>query len=124
VTDDLINIKQTANNMAAGRVAAIGKSSRFKVNQTTLYDELVTACMYGELSAMERMLICIQNKTIALEDIEAVLHVSIVAINNHISERVGRKDTKLKLDDYLELRGYHDKPNKIAEQDLEGMRNG
>lgn len=121
--DELVNIKKTANNMAAGRVAALGNSPRFKVNQTVLREELITACMYGELSAMERLLVCIQNGTIAPEDMEAELHLCIVAVNNNISERLGRKDTKMKLDQYLDLRGYNDKP-KLANLDLEVMRHG
>lgn len=119
--DDLYNIKNTASKMAAGRIKAIGNGPRFKVNQTVLYEELVNGCMYGELSAMERLLICLQEKLIAPEDMEAELHLCIVGLNNHISERLGRKDTKLKLDQYLELRGYHDKP-KLAGPDLEGVR--
>ena len=119
--DELVNIKKTANNMAAGRVSALGNGPRFKVTHTVLREELVTACMYGELSAMERLLVCLQNGNIAPADMEAELHLCIVAVNNNIAERLGRKDVKMKLDQYLDMRGYNDKLRGV---DLEGMRHG
>jgi len=86
-----------------------------------LSDEISTACVYGELSALERILIFMQqNKDMTKEELEGVLHLDIVAMNNFIAEKVGRKDVKIKLDDYLELRGYYNKkPSSIG---LEEMR--
>jgi len=119
--DDLVNIKKTASNMANGRCLAVGKATRFKVNQTTFREELTTACMYGELSALERILIFMQNnKELSKEDIEASLHLSIVSINNHISDKIGRRDAKINLDQYLELRGYYGK--SMLAEDLERIR--
>lgn len=121
--DELNNIKKTASNMAAGRLAALSKSSRFKVNQTTLREELETACMYGELSGLERILIFLQeNKGIPQDELEGVLHMSIVAINNHIASKVGRKDAKIKLEDYLNLRGYYESGKSINSVKLEELR--
>lgn len=121
MNDDLINIKKTASNYANGRCVVIGKSPRFKVNQTVFREELTTACMYGELSALERILIFIQNnKSLSQEDLEASLHLSIVAINNNVSEKIGRRDAKINLDQYLELRGYFGK--SMLGEDLEAIR--
>ena len=121
MNDDLVNVKKTAFNYSSSRCSTIGKSPRFKVNQTILREELNTACMYGELSALERILIFVQNnKGLSQEDLEASLHLSIVAINNYISEKIGRRDAKIKLDEYLELRGYFGK--SMLGEDLEGIR--
>lgn len=122
MSDELVNVKKTATNYAVSRCYTIGNSSRFKVNQNVLREEITTACMYGELSALERLLIFMrENKTTTIEDVEASLHLSIVALNNHVSEKIGRRDTKIKLDEYLEMRGYFEKKNCLT-TDLEGIR--
>jgi hypothetical protein len=92
------------------------------VNQTVLKEEIAVACMFGELSALERILIFIQqNPNLPREELEGAMHLSIVAINNEIAEKIDRKDAKIKVDDYLELRGYHDKPSPLGTQ-LEELR--
>lgn len=120
MNDELINIKKTAGNYASGRCAMVGKNTKFKVNQTVFKDELTTACIYGELSALERMLIFIQNQDkIEKDELEAALHLSIVNLNNYVSEKIGRRGAKIKVDDYLELRGYYEKGSPLdAKLDL------
>ncbi len=119
--DELAHIRKTATNFAVSRCSSLSRSSRFKVNQTVLKEEIILGAMYGELSALERILIFIRdNKITDIADVEAALHLSIVTVNNHVGEKIGRRDTKIKLEDYLGMRGYYEKSPLAA--DLEGMR--
>lgn len=71
-------------------------------------EELVAACIMGELSAYERLLThIIKHPEDTRGDIEAVLHKTILECNNHIS-KLESAFKSIKMDELLKMRGYYD----------------
>jgi hypothetical protein len=81
-----------------------------KLGGQDLRSELATAAVFGELSAMERVMAeIVSDKTLTREDIEAKLHLSIVELYNHLKPVMGGGHQHVRLEDYLSLRGYYNK---------------
>ena len=104
----MTNVEKTAKSYAARRSLHIGKNNpRFKIKGKDLKEELTTAVVYGELSALERFLEVVKNdKELTREEIEAELHLAIVDYNKIITQRIGFGKL-VTLDQYLGMQGYH-----------------
>lgn len=106
------NTLETAEKYAYQRIYQIGGgNTRLKVNGTRLKEEIVTASCFGELSALERMMAeIVSDPALTRGDIEAKLHLAIVDLYNFVRKELGANPAlRVKLDQYLALRGYYDK---------------
>lgn len=105
------SVVATANRYADNRIFQLSKgNTRFKVNSRELREEVVSASVFGELSALERIMAeLIDSKELTREDIEAKLHLAIVDLYNVMRGRFDMGPTHLNLEKYLELRGYYGK---------------
>jgi hypothetical protein len=101
----------TANRYADNRLFQLSKgNTRFKVNARELRQEIVNASVFGELSALERIMAeIVADKELTRDDIEAKLHLAIVELYNVMRGRFDLGPTHLNLEKYLELRGYYGK---------------
>jgi hypothetical protein len=103
------SVVTTANKYADNRIFQISKgNNRFKINARELREEMVNASVFGELSALERIMAeLVDDKNLTREDIEAKLHLAIVDLYNVMRGRFDLSPMQLKLERYLELRGYY-----------------
>ena len=101
----------TANRYADNRIFQLSNgNTRFKINARGLREEIVNSEIFGELSALERIMAeLVDGKELTREDIEAKLHLAIVDLYNLIRGRLDLGPMHLSLDKYLELRGYYGK---------------
>lgn len=105
------SVYRTAEQYANNRLFTISNgNSRIKLGGKEIRQEMVNASVFGELSAMERIMAeIIDDKTLTRDDIEAKLHIAIVELYNYIRNKFGDKAYQIKLEDYLSLRGYYGK---------------
>jgi hypothetical protein len=107
----LNNVINTANNYATQRALQVSNgNNRAKFGMKDLKEELALAAVFGELSALERMMtVIIEDKAMTRTDIEAELHLSIVDYYKFIKTKLGDRYPHINLEKYLEMRGYYDK---------------
>lgn len=105
------SVIDTADRFAQSRIWQLSDgNTRFKINARELKTEIVTASMFGELSALERIVAeLVSDKSLTREDIEAKLHLAVVELYNLVGPRLHNKGRPVKLEDYLSLRGYYGK---------------
>jgi hypothetical protein len=105
------SVIDTAERFAQSRIWLLSDgNTRFKINAKELKTEMVTAAMFGELSAMERIIAeMVSDKSLTREDIEAKLHLAIVELYNAVGPRLHNKGLPVNLESYLNLRGYYGK---------------
>lgn len=111
----MLSVTRTAEKYTDSRLLQLsGGNNRLKLGGRDLRAELVSASMFGELSALERVMAeIVSDKSLTREDIEAKLHLAIVELYNTLRERFGTDSfRKVKLEDYLSLRGYYN--NTVA----------
>jgi hypothetical protein len=101
----------TANRYADNRLFQLSKgNTRFKVNARELRQEIVNASVFGELSALERIMAeIVADKELTRDDIEAKLHLAIVELYNVMRDKFDMGPLRLNLEQYLSLRGYYGK---------------
>lgn len=108
---DTIRVIETADRYSFSRAQQISRgNSRFKIGAADFKCEMATAVIFGELSALERVVAqLVSDKQMTREDIEAQLHLAIVELYNVIGPRLYDRGRPVKLEDYLSLRGYYGK---------------
>ena len=101
-------VVKTAQKYADNRIFQVSKGNhRMKINMRELKDEIVNASVFGELSALERLMAeIVDDKELTKNDIEAKLHLTVVDLYNVIRGKMGFS-SKVSLEDYLALRGYY-----------------
>jgi hypothetical protein len=111
----LPNVIKTADTYANQRAFQLSKgNNRVKLGLREMKEEISLASVFGELSALERIMTVILNdKEMTRNDIEAELHIAIVQYYKYVSEKLGGF-APISLERYLDMRGYYDKSSKIA----------
>ena len=104
-------VLNTAKQYADNRSFQLSKgNTRFKINARELHQEMIVASVFGELSAMERIMAeIVSDKEMSRDDIEAKLHLAIVEMYNFMRGKFNLGPNQLKLEHYLSLRGYYGK---------------
>lgn len=104
----LDQVLKTARTYTKNRIAEkLGFNSRAKLGVKDIAQELEYAVVFGELSCLERITaVLVSNPDMKRADIEAEIHLSIVAYHDYLRKNVGNSKTRITLDRYLEMRGY------------------
>jgi hypothetical protein len=109
-------VYNTARVYADNRIFQLSKGNhRFKINARELKQELINAAVFGELSGYERIMAeMVSDKDMSREDIEAKLHLAIVELYNFMRQKFDLGPAPMKLEHYLDLRGYFNKDKQNA----------
>lgn len=105
------SVFRTADKYADNRMMVISKgNNRIKLGSRDIKNEMVMASVFGELSALERIMAeIVDDQEITRADIEGKLHLAIVDLYNFIRNKFGDGLYQMRLEDYLALRGYYKK---------------